>query len=282
MSRIDVSVLGENNPLLTEKIRKATTSAEIRAALEEAMVAQGAKPGSDPMYLDTSGMTVHSSLVPTFKRVEVIQGVPRTFEGTSEADLTSKIVQAYRDLDPTTPSNGGADRQRDDRGRFSTQPVAVTDVEKTDLELQFKRGDISTADYLRRSGALDEYAREKWGIDTDAVATNHQMKTMQQATEEFLNSEAGATWPGGQENLRRMTRILADNSEALGLDKGDLTSDMIAKAYAHMRENNLLAENEEVAAENAKRISEASSPEELRAAANAALGRGSSGWFGGR
>src|ERR1700678_3676595 len=274
MSRIDPSVLSENDPQLAEALAKATTSAEIRAALEDQMKRQGAKAGYDPAYLDTTEMRVHESLLPTFKKIEIIGGKSYEFEGTSQEDLNHKIVLAYRGLATT---NSGSEVSRDAQGRFAAQPVAQNPVERVELELQFKRGDISVSDYLHRSGALDDYAREKWGIDVDAVAASHQVKTAQDATEVFLQSHP--EWPGGLENLRRMTTVLQENMEVLGLDKGELTPQILERAYEHMREHNLLVANEEIVAANERAIRDAKTPEELRAAAAASQGRsGSSLW----
>jgi hypothetical protein len=53
---------------------------------------------------------------------------------------------------------------------------------------------------------------------------------------------------------------------------------MISRAYQHMKENNLLVENEELVAARERAIREARTPEELRAAAAASQGRSSSLW----
>ena len=145
-----------------------------------------------------------------------VDGTKFVIEGNSESDLAQKEVEFYRAQMQPTPARTEA--TRDERGRF-TSPVdqGRTDENafaKAELELRFKRGEISAADYLEQSGAMADYLA-KQGIPIEelrAVAEEKQgeriMQSWQEAAQAFLKSPEGRSWPGGQENLKKVGEII--------------------------------------------------------------------------
>jgi hypothetical protein len=109
-------------------------------------------------------------------------------------------------------------------------------------------------------------------MNPDALATVSDaiyQNTWQAATEAFLNSEAGADWPGGERNLALAAQILEQSPELLNQP----SADALARVWEYIKENNLALPNPETEAANA--ISEATSVESIREA----LGRPSSSGF---
>ena len=80
-----------------------------------------------------------------------------------------------------------------------------------------------------------------------------------EATTAFLQSDSGASWPGGEKNKTILGQILIDNGLVDSPDK----LEAISAAFDFARENGLLVPNEE--AETLQRINEVTSPSELRA-----------------
>jgi hypothetical protein len=155
------------------------------------------------------------------------------------------------------------ERPRDsESGRFvaarTDDPVAAAD-----LELKFKRGELSSQEYLEQSGSIRTYL-ESQGVPIeelrDSVDRNRaqsEIQSWQQATAEFLNSPEGRDWPGGEANKNLLGETLAQ------MDATDSPSaENIAIAYRWLKENGKLLPNPEI--ETRKAISSANSPEELR------------------
>lgn len=164
-------------------------------------------------------------------------------------------MQSAVTTQPTT------EQPRNERGQFLSAEDAAA---KADLELAFKRGDISASDYLQQSGALDDYL-EKAGVPLEELKKSVQEKRDEQsasswadATETFKSRHP--EWIGGYANRDIIGTILAEHNLVDAKDKvGALEA-----AYNHARENGLLVPNEEV--EQYQRISGANTAEEIRAA----------------
>ena len=77
-------------------------------------------------------------------------------------------------------------------------------AEMYELEMKMKRGEITVQQYLNQSGelarAFDTLARERLGVDPNEVKAANFQKSWASAAEEFLDSEAGKDWPGGEAN----------------------------------------------------------------------------------
>ena len=145
-----------------------------------------------------------------------------------------------------------------------------------ELELQWKRGTITGAEYLERSGAIEAHLAAQ-GIDVEVLKEQSAEKaaaaiyqqSWADATQNFLRPPAGADWPGGEANKERLGKII----EQLGQGNPDIEKEnkveVLANAWSIMKRNDA----------QTKAILEAKSPEDIRNA----LGinsRDSSGFFG--
>jgi hypothetical protein len=209
-----------------------------------------------------------------FAKTVIVNGVKHIIEGSTEAELLANETQFYR----TQLQPASTETQRDSAtGRFVAKEDAdkATQeelVRKSDLELKFKRGEISAADYLDQSGAIETFLATN-GIDLEALKTTSEEKagqrlatTWESATAEFLKT---SDWPGGDGALAEIGRTI----QSLGLE-GSPSVESLQAAYADMKRRNAVPKNSETELHN--RIASAKSPDELRQI----LGRGSSSLFG--
>jgi len=200
-------------------------------------------------------------------------------EGGSPEELANAETSLYQQvLEQSAEPPAG--QHRDAQGRFVRDDTGETPeakaareqdaVKRADLELRFKRGDISSAEYLESSGAITEYLQNH-GVNQDALVAVSDLvyqNTWSQATEQFLNSPEGESWPGGEQNMRMLAALMEEN----GMTEPSV--DNISRAYEYARENGLLVANPETEAHNA--IADATSVDAIRTA----LGRpNSSGLF---
>ena len=138
---------------------------------------------------------------------------------------------------------------------------------QAELQLKMQRGEIPVDAYLRESGALDSYMRERYGLDPNAIANQKNERGWQEATQRFLNG-AGREWQGGTENLQRIQQILHENGLENGLEGNKLAA--LEAAYKYMVENDLMIPNPEI--EALKQIASSNDPERLRAATHRSVG----------
>jgi hypothetical protein len=262
-------------PELEKLINAATSGAEIQEILHQEAIRQGlfAQAEKDPSILlpTQKALDMEAGLVvQPLTRTITVNGVAHTLEGTDEASLTRAEVELYKHVfanvktaDPTRDAHG---RFVADQGKAAEEAAAAeaqNAVAKAEMELKFKRGEISTADYLAQSGAIEEYLGVS-AEDLRAAATekSHQRITNDwvTATTQFMNTPEGRTWPGGEQNKEKMAEIL----EQMGADP-NVTN--LKLAYQFMKDNNLLVASEhDVVAERNRRINDARTPEEMKSA----------------
>ena len=133
---------------LTREQQKAVNAAanteEISAILHDAM-----ESSTEKTHTNEAAKTVADVVDPatTYKRIETIGGREFEFEADSETELNQMIVNAYRVASAVTESEP----------QIVAEPAedpGVAAMRKVDLELKFKRGEISASDYLEQSGAV--------------------------------------------------------------------------------------------------------------------------------
>jgi hypothetical protein len=95
-----------------------------------------------------------------------------------------------------------------------------------------------------------------------AVSDLVYQNTWSQATEQFLNSPEGESWPGGSENLAIATKLLEENPELMN----NPSADALAAVWNYMRENDLAVPNPEVT--QLQQIGEATDVNQIREALN--------------
>jgi hypothetical protein len=201
------------------------------------------------------------TLAPTrFTRNVRIDAREIAVEADSELELERKVGDMYR----------GAQAVREEEAATTTRQAAPTATEsaeqianRVELELAFKRGTITTQEYLERSGAVTEYL-EKQGVPIEDLREAVQEKSSTRfekswanATQEFLNSREGADWPGGNENLE----IIGQKLQQLGLTDAEDKVQALAQAYAAMKQSGTVQENTELT--QRQKIEEATSSNQI-------------------
>jgi hypothetical protein len=278
-------VTPNDNPLqvseaIAKKVREARSADEVAQIFRDAYVEQGLATNNDydpSIYTPTARS---EQPAPTrYAKTLTVDGTKYLLESDSEQGLVQKEIAFYRSLQTQTTTTEVA---RDDQGRFTTERARGRAdenlVAKSELELKFKRGEISTEEFLAQSGAIESYLSAQ-GVELEDLKSVVQEKqdtrlvqSWQEATEEFLNGP-GSSWIGGAENLRIIGQIIQKQGWENTPDKvAALTA-----AYRHMQENGLVAPNKE--AEALRQMQEARTPEDLRDAAVAYRG-GDSSIFG--
>jgi DNA gyrase inhibitor GyrI len=140
------------------------------------------------------------------KKTEVIGGKEFTFTGTAD-EVSKAVADAYRVAEAVTTQAAEPVTPRSVRAK--TQAERERDIcDRTELDLQFRRGELTTAEYLDRTNAIGEYLAEK-GFDVDAAAGKQFEQSWQQATESFLHdTPEGQTWKGGQKNMELIGNLI--------------------------------------------------------------------------
>jgi hypothetical protein len=186
----------------------------------------------------------------SLKRTVNIAGRDFEFEASSELELERVINNAYQVAYAVQPE---PIRQVEivDPVADAARQQAAADAEvarRADVELKFKRGEITAAQYIEETGAMADYL-SKQGISIDALKStvehnqsNQFEKSWEQATTEFLNSPSGRDWPGGERNKYMIGLQLA----ALGLTEAEDKVAALAQAYQVMKQSQLIFKDETV------------------------------------
>jgi hypothetical protein len=262
MSDISHSAI-KTTPELEEALKNASTADEMKSILAEAAVRQGLVTRD---FYDPSVLLVNDRVVAPSKisRSITVDGQKLNFEGDDEASVEQAMAVYMRtQMRPVeTRPEVQVEIPRDERGRFTRADDPVARVE---LELKFKRGEVTVEEYLAESGAVDDYLKSQ-GVSIDELKSSVEQtrnekteKSWQQATREFLNSPEGSDWPGGQENLKIAGRLLEEN----GLVDSPTAENLVA-VYRCMKENGMVVENPEIT--RANKISEAKTYSEIQEA----------------
>lgn len=244
---------------MTDELAKAVNAAMDPADLKAAILAEAEKQGLAADTLATEQATAEKAAADktaadkviadaataktTFSRTEVISGKEFTFEGDSEQEVNQMALNAYRVAATIqTPARVAPPIDPAIAAAAAQKAAEEEAANKAELELKFKRGDISTAEYIEQSGAMDAYLAKK-GVPLSALQAviekdqNTQYeKSWMQATEEFKRSVAGADWPGGEQNKN----ILGMKIVAMGLTDADDKVAALAAAYADMKATNMI------------------------------------------
>jgi hypothetical protein len=148
-----------------------------------------------------------------------------TMSGTPD-EVSAQLLAYYRAANArgelTTTNDTVA---RNANGTFAktkehelTADEATRLQERARLDMQFRTGQIPVEDYLKATGAFDNYAREVLGIEPDParreqVQNDAEVKSWAAAAEAFRLGPTGADWPGGEEMQERLGHMI----ETLGL-----------------------------------------------------------------
>jgi hypothetical protein len=270
------------NATLEEKLRGATHE-EIKELLKEAAVSQSlAVREWDQSILTPTELA--GTAPKQVGKVIVLNGVKHSLVAEDEAGLLAQENGLYRAaLEQPVTTQQIIEPLRNERGQFVSAEDAdranqLELVRRTELDLKFKRGEISAADFIEQSGAVQNYL-EKAGVPMEDLRSAVQEKSSQrfeqswaQATEEFLHSPEGSDWIGGEENKNILGRLIAENQL---IDQPSAAT--LAKIWNHMKENSLAVENADTSYQ--QELSEAQSPSEINAVNHKYFGGSGSGLF---
>jgi hypothetical protein len=221
---------------------------------------------SSGQYVAASAPSAASATREFTKSVE-IGGREFTFTASNEAEMAALISNAQLVAENVTAP------VRDENGRFvarNGEPVDDGGAEaarQTELELKFRRGELSIKEYLAESGAVGSYLEDA-GVSMEDLRASAQQRDAaiyeqdwQTATAAFL-AGPGAEWPGGNANKTNLQNALV----ALDLMDADDKVGALVKAYEYMKENNALIPYEQTTSAVSAAISkelETASPEQL-------------------
>ena len=248
------------NDELTAAVNAALDPADIRAAIlaqaakqqEESDASVAALSVKEKEAADKAAKEqAELDSAKQFTRTEVIGGREFSFEAASELELERMVTNAYKiafAIQPTEtpkapvvdPAIAAAEAQK-----AAEQQAA----DRAELELKFKRGDISAADYIEQSGAVKDYLAKEGLSVTDLKAAVNKTVADQEAqswsadVEQFLNSPAGSDWPGGEQNKKLIGLQIA----ALGLVDATDKVAALAQAYQSMKTDGIVFQPEKPA-----------------------------------
>jgi hypothetical protein len=232
------------NDELAKAVQDSVGSADIRAAIlaeaEKQTIASqtlaDAQAATDKATADKLAADKIAAEATGFTCTEVIGGREFTFTGETQAEVDRAVANAYRVAYAVQPTNEPVAVVVDPIVAAETARKEAEDqaAAKAELELKFRRGDISAADYIAQSGAMKDYLAAQ-GVPLDALkAAIDQNKDAAEsqswadATQVFLNS---SDWPGGDKNLEIIGLELA----AMGLVDAKDKVAAINQAYESMK-----------------------------------------------
>jgi len=238
-SHEQIDALLHDGPSHTRTPRsEAPTTAAEQTAFNKRIAEANTREELDAILAETREAAVTPVQPTTFTRTETIGGKPLTFSAASELELERAVASAYKaaELAPATPAPAEPEPYQAEREALAAQ------LRQADLELKFKRNEITTQEYLEQSGAVKNYL-EKEGIPLDDLRATVEEKSHQRfeqswadATTEFLHSEASAGWPGGERNKT----LLGNKLNELGLLDAEDKVAAMQQAYEALKADDLI------------------------------------------
>jgi len=191
-----------------------------------------------------------------FTKSVTVNGKTLEFSGATELDAERALGNYLRGQIASHEDGSATTRQEATTVTESAEQAAA----KVELELKFKRGEISARDFIEQSGAVDEYLESR-GVNIESLQTvsnQHFEQSWAAATKEFLNGPYGSDWPGGDQNRE----ILGMTLQRLGLEDAENKTEALAQAYESMKERGEVQENKELTMRS--KLEEATSSDQIR------------------
>jgi hypothetical protein len=179
-----------------------------------------------PAEQDAAAKAAADAAPREFKKTERIGNQDFEFTASSAEALELQISSAK-----TVAAALASDESVTPRSaRAAAARNAEQDVlDKVDADMALRRGEISTAEYLERTHAIEDALAAK-GVDVDALGAKQLEESWAVATTTFLQG-TGASWPGGTKNRA----LLGDKLAAMGLtDAADKVA-ALASAYEALK-----------------------------------------------
>lgn len=226
-----------------------------KAAADKAAADKAAADAAAKAAADAAAKAAAAAANKTVSRTENIGGKDITFSGASEAEVSQQILAAYR--------TAYALKEEPKTQTPTPEEIAAKKVEEdqraaalAELDLKFKRGEISVKEYMEKSGAMDSALEDylaKQGLSTEQIKeavesrqVEDEVKTWNDAAARFI---AETDWPGGAQNEKILQMYLSKLDIPEGADKVQVLKD----AYVQLKPvlhafslNNLSAQEREV------------------------------------
>jgi hypothetical protein len=247
--------------VLNDRIAAAKTPDELRSILAEAVedahiahrdpltgqfvrseqaapVAAAAAAAAEPKVFEKKGV--------------VIAGTSFDFKAGSAAELdrqiadANRIAKAFAESHPVTTSRAAIARNAEQEA-----------MDRVDADLALRRGEISPAEYLERTHAIEDYLAAQ-GVDVAQISSEQLEQSWAQASEVFRNSPAGADWPGGTKNQELIGLEITAMDAINAQDKVAA----LGAAYARLKSKGMLFESDHTP-EEMKALTDKMSPVEI-------------------
>lgn len=228
--------------LVEEAERQLAAQAADKVAADAAAVAKAA---ADKATADAVAAAAAAASKTPIIRKETIDGQEFTFEGESDIEVERMVTNALKVAAAlrTRAEVPAPDPAAEEAARVAAeQAAAAKAAAKVELEVKFKRGEISTQEYIEQSGAITDYL-DKHGIPLEDLKSSVEANRLrsleqswEQATNVFKTTAVGSDWPGGAKNLE----IISTKLQALGLADADDKVAALAQAYSWMKQNNMI------------------------------------------
>jgi trimeric autotransporter adhesin len=249
-----VPVNVEMNDALQKAIADATHPDVIKARVHEAFEnqlaakaaadAEAAKAVVDAEAAKAAADAAAASAPKLLTRTENIGGVDIDFTGATEAEIDRAVSNAYKVAFAFRPSENTQQSPVVDPAiaqKAAEDAAAAKTAANAELELRFKRGELSASEYLEQSGAVSDYLA-KQGIPVDALREQieqsrgqKEVQSWSNATEVFKQT-VGADWPGGERNREILGYKLAE----LGLTDAPDKVAALGQAWAAMKASKMI------------------------------------------
>ena len=243
---------------LISDIEKAATPEELRDLLHGSLERSGIAARDeitgqfvrrDP--LTPAAQTVKEDEPKHIEKTEKIGGRDIVFSGT-ELEVAQQITAAYK----VAAALESAPQPHVPIVRKKTQAEIERDIsDRAELDLQFRRGQLTTQEYLERTNAIGEYLEAK-GFDVESAAQAQTNSAWKQATDEFVATTP--TWPGNDRNRNILGSILLANGWENATDKVAA----LRAAFKEMQEKGLMFEGD-VSQQQLIEMTEKMSPTEI-------------------
>lgn len=240
---------------MNAEIQKAVTAAMSPEAIKEALLAEAQRQQAATQQTEADKQAAAAAKAdadkkaaeaaaaanqPVFTRTLTINGRDFSFEADTELELEKLVNNAYAVASAYQQTPEPVQQTQDEPTEAQKKAAADAEIaRRADLELKFKRGEISTADYLEQTNAVEEHLAKK-GISIEKLKETVEHTELEQeknswasATTEFL---ATSDWPGGDRNLN----LIGMQIEKMDLLNAEDKVGALRQAYAELKSKNML------------------------------------------
>jgi hypothetical protein len=200
-----------------------------------------------------------------FAKTIDVGGIKKTFEADSELDLEREVNEFFKETFSQPATEAQTEQPRNERGQFTADQAKSNEadaIRKAELELAFKRGDLSASDYLEKSGAIDAFMTER-GIDLQSlqeVSLTSLERAWSNATAEFRSAHPEWDDFASGDSLRKIGETLVGMGCAEKIEYA--SAENLEIAYKHLVETGQLNKSPE--AQATEKIQTATSADEIR------------------